>query len=157
MNQHLTAEQICRWMAGDGAKQDEQHLRQCAQCAAELARLEEVVAQFRTSIRGWSSQQRGAAVPSGWPPEGMRRSPRPQPFRWALAAALLILAAVPIYKNARDRQREEMARADALLLEQVDAAVAQPVPPSMEPLMQLVWGPSLAGSPKSTDPKENGR
>jgi hypothetical protein len=61
-------------------------------------------------------------------------------MRWALvAAALLVLAAVPIYRNAQDRQRQaEIARADALLLEQVDAEVSRAVPRPMEPLVKLV-------------------
>jgi hypothetical protein len=51
----------------------------------------------------------------------------------------LVLAAVPIYRNAQDRQRQaEIARADALLLEQVDAEVSRAVPRPMEPLVKLV-------------------
>ena len=62
-------------------------------------------------------------------------------MRWALvAAALLVLAAIPIYRNAQDRQRQaEIARADALLLEQVDAEVSRAVPRPMEPLVKLVY------------------
>ena len=61
-------------------------------------------------------------------------------MRWALAAAaLLVLAVVPIYRNAQDRQRQaEIARADTLLLEQVDAEVSRAVPRPMEPLVKLV-------------------
>ena len=60
-------------------------------------------------------------------------------MRWVLVAAALLVLAVPIYRNAQDRQRQaEIARADALLLEQVDAEVSRAVPRPMEPLVKLV-------------------
>jgi hypothetical protein len=78
--------------------------------------------------------------------------------RWALvAAALLVLAAVPVYRNVQDRQRQaEIARADALLLEQVDAEVSRAVPRPMEPLVKLVsWDFSATdGSDEKTQNEE---
>jgi len=71
-------------------------------------------------------------------------------LRWALvAAALLLLSAIPIYRNVQDRQRQaERARADALLLEQVDAEVSRAVPRPMEPLAKLVsWDFSSTDEP----------
>ena len=133
MSQHLSSQEISQWMIGERTPQQEQHVRQCSQCGAELARLEAALALFRGSVRHWSGRQ--SRVP--WP---LAPGPRPLPVRWALgAAALLVLAAVPIYRNAQDRQRQaEIARADALLLEQVDAEVSRAVPRPMEPLVKLV-------------------
>ncbi len=73
-----------------------------------------------------------------------------QPMRWALiAAALLMLVAIPIYQGAKEKQRRvERAKADALLLEQVDAGVSRAVPQPMEPLLRLVtWD----ATPKETE------
>jgi hypothetical protein len=61
-----------------------------------------------------------------------------QHLRWALVtAALCILTAVaPIYRRMQNKQREAtLDRADALLLERVDARVSRDVPVVMEPLV----------------------
>jgi hypothetical protein len=140
MSQHLSSQEISRWMIGERTPQQEQHVRQCSQCGAELDRLEAALALFRGSVRQWSDGQVRFPRPLA-PTRRSRGYPaRPLPIRWALvAAALLVLAAVPIYRNAQDRQRQaEIARADALLLEQVDAEVSRLVPRPMEPLVKLV-------------------
>jgi hypothetical protein len=134
MSRHLSSQEISRWIVGERTPQQEQHVRQCTECGAELARMEAALVLFRGSVRHWSDRQ--VRVPRRLAAPG----PRPLPLRWALAAAaLLVLAAVPIYRNAQDRQHQaEMARADALLLEQVDAEVSRAVPRPMEPLAKLV-------------------
>ena len=140
MSQHLSAQQISQWMIGERTPQQEQHVRQCSQCGAELARLEAALALFRGSVRRWSGRQSRAEPPVIASIFPAQRGSRIQPMRWALvAAALLVLAAIPVYRNAQDRQRQaEIARADALLLEQVDAEVSRAVPRPMEPLVKLV-------------------
>ena len=62
----------------------------------------------------------------------------------AAAVVALTLAAIPAYENAQrvngQRQREaEQARADALLLKQVNTGLARSVPRAMAPLMD--WAP----------------
>ena len=102
--------------------------------------MEAALGLFRDSVRHWSDEQVRVFRPLA-PTRGSREYPaRPLPVRWALVAAtLLILAAVPVYRNVQDRQRQaEIARADALLLEQVDAEVSRAVPRPMEPLVKLV-------------------
>ncbi len=146
MNGHLSSDQISRWLIGERTAAEEQHARECPECRAELARLESAIALFRSSARDWSEQwgtsfQAAAGLSPG---VGAPRNT----WRWAwIAAAALLLAAIPLYTRARDRQRRaERARADAALIEQVDAGVSRAVPASMEPLVQLVqWGPGLAG------------
>ena len=139
MSQHLSSQEISQWMIGERTPQQEQHVRQCSQCGAELARMETALALFRGSVRHWSDRQ-SRADPPAIASMSPARGSRPHPVRWALvAAALLVLAAVPIYRNAQDRQRQaEIARAEALLLEQVDAEVSRAVPRPMEPLVKLV-------------------
>jgi hypothetical protein len=151
MSQHLSSGEISQWMIGERTPQQEQHVRQCSECGAEVARMEAALGLFRDSVRHWSDGQ--VRVPRPLTPE-----PRPQPIRWVLvAAALLVLAAVPIYRNAQDRQRQaEIARADALLLEQVDAEVSRAIPRPMEPLVKLVsWDfSSTDGSDEKTRNEE---
>jgi hypothetical protein len=146
MSQHLSSQQISRWMIGERTPQEEQHARECPECGAELARLEAALALFRGSVRHWSDGQ-SRAVPPGAGRIALARRSRTQPIRWAsVAAALLVLAAVPVYRNVQEKQRQaEIARADALLLEQVDAEVSRAVPRPMEPLVKLVsWDFSSA-------------
>jgi hypothetical protein len=153
MSQHLSSQEISRWMMGERTPQQEQHVRQCPQCGAELARMEAALALFRGSVRQWSGRQ-SRAEPPGIGSILPARGSSTQPMRWALVAAMLfVLAAVPIYRNAQDRQRQaEIARADALLLEQVDAEVSRAVPRPMEPLAKLVsWDFS------STDDRDENR
>ena len=140
MSRHLSSREVSQWMIGERTPQQEQHVRQCPECGAEVASMEAALALFRGSVRHWSDRQVRVPRPLA-PTRGSRGYPaRPLPLRWALlAAALLVLAAVPVYRNAQDRQRQaEAARADALLLEQVDAEVSRAVPRPMEPLVKLV-------------------
>jgi len=70
-------------------------------------------------------------------------------LRWATAAAALLgIAAVPVYRHQReDARRAELAR-DAILLQQVDAEVSEAVPTSMAPLVKLVSWNSEKGDMK---------
>ena len=158
MSQHLSSPEVSQWMIGERTPQQEQHVRQCSQCGAELARLEASLALFRGSVRHWSEVQRGAEPPAVVSMVPARRGSWAQPLRWALVAAtLLVLAAAPVYRNVQERQRQaEIARADALLLEHVDAEVSRAVPRPMEPLVKLVsWDfSSTDGSDEKTRNEE---
>ncbi|HYL72610.1 MAG TPA: hypothetical protein VEU96_00305 [Bryobacteraceae bacterium] len=146
MNQHLSSEQIARWMTGERTPADEQHARQCRECGAELARMQAALALFRGSVREWSEQSSVEKQPV-WKAEPARRRWGIQPVRWALACVvLLLLAAIPVYRNAQEKQRQAaLAKADAALLEQVDAEISRAVPSTMEPLVKLVaWDPAPA-------------
>jgi predicted anti-sigma-YlaC factor YlaD len=143
MSGHLSSEQISRWVMGEHGAPEEEHVRDCPECRAELARLESVLSQFQSSAQ--------LLVGQAVPPVNLdfssasKRSRRAHmPGRWVLAAAtLMILVTVPLYQNARERQRAvAQTEADRLLLERVDRAVSRTVPRPMEPLIDLVlWGP----------------
>ena len=147
MRAHLSSEEISRWMAGERSPDADQHLRECAQCAAETARLKSLLAEFRSSVIAWSARQEGAEAPKQWTPMEPRRRFISGMRRWSLAAAALAIAvAVPICKNASDRRRTaEAFEADVQLWEEVNAQVSRPVPAPLEPLMKLVaWEPDAA-------------
>jgi len=147
MNEHLSSEQISRWMIGERSAQDEEHARECPECAAKVARFESAITLFRQSVQDCGERYARPDIPL---PAGVRRARRSfaaRPSRWApVAAALVLLAAIPIYTNSRERRRQaEMARADAALLEQVDVQISRAVPAPMEPLVSLVsWNTSGA-------------
>jgi hypothetical protein len=138
MSGHLSADQISGWVGGERAPDAELHVGYCAKCAAEIARLEATLMDFRGVVRSWSDRLA--------PPAEIGTSVRysKTSLKWALAlAALCILATVPVYRTKLERRRAtEQQRADTVLLQQVDAAVSQRVPSPMEPLMTLVsWRP----------------
>ena len=133
MNGHLSSEQVSRWMIGEPAAAQEEHARQCPECAAKLVGLESAIALFRDSVRDCGEFYGRLRVSAA-------KAQSVRPYRWAsVAAALLLLAAIPMYTSSRERRRAaEMARADAVLLEQVDAEISRAVPAPMEPLVKLV-------------------
>ena len=140
MIEHLSAEQISQWMIGDRTPALEHHVAGCHECRSELDQLEATLLQFRGAVRECS----GSAAPMAWRNPGARNVWLSWQ-RLALAAAtLILLVTLPLYWSARERARAaEAARADALLLEQVDSAISRAVPAPMEPLVNLAtWNSS---------------
>ena len=155
---HLNSEDICRWMAGERDAEEQRHVRECSQCGAQVARLDGALKRFGGLVREWSAAQPGAQAPGGWRAD---RRWRVRPLRWSLAAGVIVvLAAIPVWKNARDRGvAEEAARADATLMEQVDVQVSRTVPVTLEPLVSLVeWEklPAAAGAAQDAPGKKEG-
>lgn len=53
----------------------------------------------------------------------------PHTFRWVAAAIVVVtLGSVPVYRDAQERARQEQERADAQLLEQINASLSRSVP-----------------------------
>ena len=148
---HLSSKDICRWMAGERAAERGAHVRECSLCGAEVARFEGALKRFGGSVREWSAAQPGAQSPGAWRAD---RRWRVRPLRWGLAAAaLVVLAVIPVWKSARDRRiAAEAAQADAILMEQVDAQVSRTVPATLEPLANLMaWENFPAGAEAARD------
>jgi hypothetical protein len=105
------------------------HLAACEDCARYDAATQRVIA----ALSGFSFEA----------PAGRRvASPvrRHMMSRWAVAAvAMLVLAAVPLYRASRKAQQE---RADAELLEAVQHRVSRQFPRAMEPLVTPNMGES---------------
>ena len=145
MKEHLSSERISKCLSGDRNPADEQHLRACARCSTEMARMDELLTEFRSSVVAWSALHQGA--PSRWQSLERCHSHAGGTLRWKLAAAALSIAiALPIGKYACDRQRAaEAHRADIQLWEQVNTQISRPVPAPLEPLMKLVaWEPAAS-------------
>jgi len=151
MNQHLTEQQILECVAGTAAADSMRHAEECAACGAEVNRFEGAVRGFVAEVDRLALRP---APPIDWAAASRSEPPAAwaHPWRLAVAALLLVLLATPImfhfnfYPNHTDNTvnttaQLERERADVALLEQVDAAVARPVPQPIEPLVQLVaWG-----------------
>ena len=143
MNGHLDSEAICGWAAGERPAEAERHLRECAECAGALRRLEGGIAGFRDTASAWSERVR-PEPPAAWQPATPAVRWRALVAITGLAASLTaaaVLVTAPIERGreraaaAREAERE---RADALLLDRVDAALSRSAPAPMEPLTHLV-------------------
>jgi hypothetical protein len=132
MTQHLSAERVTAWMMGEQTRGETEHLRECVDCRMEVERLRSSLELFRGSVRGWSEEQRAVTVPQ------VCSVGKSHGWRWATAAAAiaLVMGAIPVYQQ---QKRAEMARQDAMLLEQVDAELSESVARPMQPLSKLVW------------------
>lgn len=153
MSEHLSPEQLSRWMAGERTEEAERHAMQCRDCAASLARFGSALALYRESLRECGASY-GGTPEFSWPGD-VRRAPSTrlaQFSRWTpIAAALLLLAVIPVYTVSRNQRREaELARADAALLEQVDLEISRAVPAPMEPLVKLVSWNDAANESKNS-------
>jgi hypothetical protein len=137
MNEHLSPEDISRWLAGERSSELERHAGECEECSARLDAMESALAEFRGSVQDWSAAQSASAARIAWRP-----SVRHRVHRYILAAASLsILVSASAYWHSRQMTRAaEMARANALLV-QVDTEISRAIPQTMEPLVNLVtWG-----------------
>jgi hypothetical protein len=141
MSKHLSSEQISDWMAGERssvvAEQAAQHVHDCGECAAEIERLTESLAMFRVAVREtagtFTERQRVFGIPK-----------RRVAVLWATAAAALVtLAIIPVYQGQQNRHKAEIARQDAVLMEQVNAGLSENVASPLKPLEKMVsWGPN---------------
>jgi hypothetical protein len=141
MNSHLAEKDVLQWVAGERPSDLGEHLGSCPDCASRVTRLEGALGDFRAAVRASSQAPAPSAIL-------IRRRPV-RMLRWATAAAALLgIAAVPVYRHQREEaRRAELAR-DAILLQQVDAEVSEAVPTSMAPLVKLVSWDSEKGEMK---------
>lgn len=122
-------------MNGECSLEASRHLHACEKCSAEVEKLTSALGMFRGAVREsaekFGERQRVFAMP--------RRS---MAFRWvAAAAAIVILAGLPIYRVKVEQERQlaaQMAREDAELLSQVDAELSAGVAGPMKPLQKMV-------------------
>jgi len=110
----------------------------CTACRAELEQMESALMQFRSAMRDPAN-----SVPA---PIWQEPTPTAPWYSWPrlvlVAAAMMILVAVPVSWRARERQQAAQAAraaiADSQLLESVDSAISKAIPEPMEPLVSLV-------------------
>jgi hypothetical protein len=123
MSEHLSSEQISHWIAGERDTRQARHLRECAECSAELGRAESFFAALGASLRHWGDQHMGV---------NYARPPRVR--LWIPIAAALSLAVVftAIYDQRPPRH------SDDALLDHIDAALSRSLPESIEPLTRLL-------------------
>ena len=143
MNSHFTSKQVSAWVAGQRTPAMEEHIRGCADCAAEVRRVVEPLNLFRECITAVSEQEMRTArfVPS----EKQPVLAHPLGWRMALATAVLAMAAVMVHFRPTPHAAVPVTAptikiSDEALLEQVQAETSRSVPETMEPLEKLMSG-----------------
>lgn len=103
------------------------HTGECAVCRDYCDLSDRIISGLRSL-----SFETGAEMPARvMEAISKRKAPR-RIYSWLLAtAAVLVIAAIPVLRYAREIRRE---RADALFLESVDTRISRTVPVAMEPL-----------------------
>jgi anti-sigma factor RsiW len=116
------------------------HIEECAQCV-RYAKGGAMAVRALHSISFDVDPEMNARVQRAMIARAESRRGQTEPrWRWALAAAAILLLVVPIHRNATEAARlAEADRAAAVLLDGVDSRVSRSVPLAMEPL-------SIAGS-----------
>jgi hypothetical protein len=93
---HLGSEEISAWVAGERTAAAERHLRECAQCAGEVAGAREAIALFTESAQLWSARAE-RSVPHV-------RSVSVGRIRLACALASCVIVAVALFGPAVPRR-----------------------------------------------------
>lgn len=138
MSGHLSARQIDECMLGQPGVETERHLRECARCQAELARLREAFGAFRHSVHHWTEAQLPGHSYLDWTAKPARTWTLFSRLSFAVVAVALCLLVAFSLPWRRTISPATQSAADAALLSQIDAEVSRTVPTPMEPLTKLV-------------------
>ena len=139
MSRHLSPEDFSEWIIGkpgERTPEREQHLRECAECAAELDRIQAPIALLRGAVREWSANEDRGSASIAERISMSRRSGGLWLRLAATAAALAVLIAIGI--EGRNWRAAGVDREDEILLGQVQTAVSRSVPATMQPVYDLM-------------------
>jgi len=162
MNTHLNHEELTGLLLGQSANAADSHLRTCAECSNELDQMKKSLVLFRQATRDWSEAKSQSDVSPVLSTRFASVLParKPHPFAgWFLAAAVVVLIAIPslylaqrLHKTAEPSvnaaanssagapakvtvdSAQQRIEQDNELLSQIDSAIAEGVPPSLQPL-----------------------
>jgi hypothetical protein len=140
MNHHLSQDQLSMWILGRASPDEQQHVRECSGCAAELARFQEPLSTFRSAMREWSERETVARI-TEMPPLSLQRNRfRIPTWGWAAAGlAVVMLASVPLYKQQTAILRESEAAEEAQrVMRAVNLHLSRTMPAPMEPILALM-------------------
>jgi len=150
MSNHLSQDQLSMWILGRSTSEELRHGRECPECRAELARFETPVSSFRSVMQEWSDQEN---APRTEELSALLRRPQAtlnSSWRWvAVGAVALLLIGIPTYRRGIDTavslppviNDTTDAKADALLMDAVNAHLSRTIPAPMEPIMALIPAP----------------
>ena len=163
MSEHLSHDQISRWIMGQATPDEEQHGLECSQCSAELNRFRESISTFRVAMQEWSERKAAPRLEKN--PSAAFGPQMAQPImRWALLAmTFAVLVGIPFYqhRNTPESITESVATSpmdDVLLMESVNAHLSRPMPMPMERVMALLPAEvEQSGSPAGSSERFEGK
>jgi hypothetical protein len=155
MSNHLSQDQLSMWILGRCTAEERQHGLDCPQCSGELARFQEPVSTFRAVFQDWSGREKAPQLQ-----EVTTFLLRPRKFlipSWSWAAlgmAVVLLTAVPLYRQQEQLMRNQESHApalnpvdeDAVLMHEVGTHLSRTIPAPMEPIMALIPNPEFQTS-----------
>jgi hypothetical protein len=138
------------------------HLHACAACATELANLRESLSLFRQATAAHAARELRSLPPIATPSRPLLL-PALQPAHWMAAAAMLMIALLPIQNlrqhlvpsapaappaiaDSAQSQSQSQSQSDAALLDDVDRVAYASVPASM----QVLADPAVSESSADT-------
>lgn len=143
MNTHLSEDQFARYAVGRAAASELEHIRNCAECSAELERFGSTLSMFRSALRNRIDER--VALHTSDIFEFSLRSSRAgiSKWYWALAAAaLVVLVVLPFFRTEtvpREVREQVSAETNAdAIMDAVNRHLSRTVPAPMEPVMALI-------------------
>jgi hypothetical protein len=139
MSDHLTERQLSTWLAGRSTPGQQQHVRECPQCSDAVSSFLGPISTFQSAMQDWSNRQDLPRFTEGLAsPQPRRRIIDPR-WGWAVAAAaVVILTAIPLYRQGSELQRSAKAAEAAQVMDTVNQHLSRTVPAPMEPIMALI-------------------
>jgi hypothetical protein len=143
MSNHLSEDQFAKCTAGRSSTAVLQHLRECAECRAEVENLSTTLSLFRSALRDRvddrvaSQGTSVSAFPIGPTETGMSM------WRWAVAAAALVVSVTLPFFISKPAPQEGIQPVsienDAdTLMNAVNLRLSRVVPAPMEPMWSLL-------------------
>ncbi len=131
MNTHLNDEQIADILIGAPVAAADLHLKTCEDCRAQVASLEDVLGNFRSSAYQLSE--------AAYRPRQVVPRPSFGRLGFTLAGAVLaVIGIVSIQNWQPTKPQPVILQSDIALLMQIDAQVSRGIPEAMEPLSQFL-------------------
>ena len=131
MSTHLSDDQIAEILIGAPPAGTDRHLQTCEDCRAQVASLEGVLGNFRSSAHQLSQ---GEYRPVPLPPRASFSR-----LGFTLAGAVLaVIGIVSIQNWQPTKPQPAIPQPDMALLMQIDAQVSRGIPEAMEPLSQFL-------------------
>lgn len=149
MGNHLSQDELAKYIAGTPASGDVQHVTECPECSAEVERFGQTLALFRNAVRD-RIDDRVAFHPL--PPAPSRRTETGiSTLRsvWVAAAAAALFIPFFISQNKPQSPGEPVSGETnpAAIMDRVNLHLSRTVPAPMEPMMSLIPSEELVSNP----------